>query len=330
MPVLTVLTNTGLAETTPFQETLFEQAGVITTGGFGELVEAAALLATQPVPAGRTVAILSNVRSAGQLAAHAATGAGLQVRGPAETPAPVQAAAFRETLEQLAADDEVHAVVAIALPTGATGDLEAAIREATTGKPLAAVVLTQPESVRLIDNRIPAYGSPEAAVRALARAAGYGAWRAAPRGQVPDLPGVRTADARALVRESWPGWLGPAQAAELLACYGIPMGDPSGTPRVVVRVADDRVFGPLVRLEAGDSYRTARFTPLTDVDAAYLTRSRPDLDVLRDLLLRVSRLADDLPEVTELELDLGGAAVSSARVKVEPSQPQDPYLRRLR
>ena len=108
------------------------------------------------------------------------------------------------------------------------------------------------------------------------------------------------------------------------------MGDPSGTPRVVVRVAGDRVFGPLVRLEAGDSYRTARFTPLTDVDAAYLTRSRPDLDVLRDLLLRVSRLADDLPEVTELELDLGGAAVSSARVKVEPSQPQDPYLRRLR
>ena len=330
MPVLTVLTNTVLAETTPFQETLFEQAGVITTGGFGELVEAAALLATQPVPAGRTVAILSNVRSAGQLAAHAATGAGLQVRGPAETPAPVQAAAFRETLEQLAADDEVHAVVAIVLPTGATGDLETAIREASTRKPLAAVVLTQPESVRLIDNRIPAYGSPEAAVRAVARAAGYGAWRAAPRGQVPDLPGVRTADARALIQGSGPGWLGPAQAAELLACYGIPMGDPSGTPRVVVRVAGDRVFGPLVRLEAGDSYRTARFTPLTDVDAAYLTRSRPDLDVLRDLLLRVSRLADDLPEVTELELDLGGAAVSSARVKVEPSQPQDPYLRRLR
>jgi acyl-CoA synthetase (NDP forming) len=327
----TVLTNTGLAKTTPFQETLFEQAGVITTGGFGELVEAAALLATQPVPAGRTVAILSNVRSAGQLAAHAATSAGLRVRGPAETPAPVQAGAFRVTLEQLAADDEVHAVVAIVLPTGATGDLEAAIREATTSKPLAAVVLTQPESVRLIDNRIPAYGSPEAAVRALARAAGYGAWRAAPRGQVPDLAGVRTADARALVLASGPGWLVPAQAAELLACYGIPLGGRAEPgPRVVVRMAGDRVFGPLVRLEAGDSYRTARFTPLTDVDAAYLTRSRPDLDVLRDLLLRVSRLADDLPEVTELELDLGGAAVAGARVKVEPSQPQDPYLRRLR
>jgi hypothetical protein len=52
--------------------------------------------------------------------------------------------------------------------------------------------------------------------------------------------------------------------------------------------------------------------------------------VLRDLLLRVSRLADDLPEVTELELDMDGAAVISARVKVEPSPPQDPYLRKLR
>ena len=182
------------------------------------------------------MAILSNVRSACQLAARAGTSACARVHGPAETPAPVQAGAFREILEQLAADDEVHAVVAIVLPTGATGDLEAAIREATVAKPLAAVVLTQPESVRLIDNRIPAYGSPEA--RGTGRGpccGGYGAWRAAPRGQVPDLPGVRTADARALVQA--PGWLGSAQAAELLACYGIPTADPAGTPRVVVRVA---------------------------------------------------------------------------------------------
>jgi acyl-CoA synthetase (NDP forming)/GNAT superfamily N-acetyltransferase len=330
MPVLTVLTDTGLSDETPFQEALFTQAGVITTPGFGELIETTALLATQPVPAGPAVAIVSNVRSAAQLAASAAAAAGLRVRHLVETTTPVSADAFRARMEQLAADDEVHAVVAIVLPTGATGDLEAAILQASTGKPLAAVVLTQPESVRLIDNRIPAYGSPEAAVRALARAAGYGAWRAAPRGAVPDLPDVRTADARALIQDSAPGWLGPAQAAELLRCYGIPLADLTRPgPKVRVRVAGDRVFGPLVRLEAGDSYRTARFTPLTDVDAADLTRERPDLD-LADLLLRVSRLADDLPEVTELELDLGGAAVIDARVKVEPYQPQDPYLRRLR
>ena len=74
-------------------------------------------------------------------------------------------------------------------------------------------------------------------------------------------------------------------------------------------------FGPPYRWCRGKSYQP--------------TRERPDLDLV-DLLLRVSRLADDLPEVTELELDLGGAAVIDARVKVEPYQPQDPYLRRLR
>jgi len=346
MPVLTVLAEPAAPQA------LFEQAGVITTRGFGELVEAAALLATQPVPAGRTVAIVSNVGSAGQLAADACVNHGLSVHhpagqarrrlrtlsrtvtGPVDTGAAVSAEDFRRCLELLAADDGVDAVVAVVLPTGATGDLEAAIQVANVPKPLAAVVLTQPESVRLLNDRVPAYGSPEAAVRALARAAGYGAWRAAPRGQVPALPDVRTEDARTLVRESASGWLGPARAADLLRCYRIPLADlaPPG-PLVRVRVAGDRVFGALVTLEAGDSYRTARFTPLTDVDAAYLTGrdgSRPDLDVLRDLLLRVSRLADDLPEVTELDLDLGGAAVINARVKVEPYQPQDPFLRKLR
>ena len=132
MPVLTVLPATVLADPAPFQQALFEQAGVITTRGFGELIQATALLATQPVPAGRTVAIVSNVGSAGQLAADACAGLGLSVRGPVETPAPVSAEAFRQRLEQLAADDEVDAVVAIVLPTGATGDLEAAIRGGDT------------------------------------------------------------------------------------------------------------------------------------------------------------------------------------------------------
>ena len=38
-------------------------------------------------------------------------------------------------------------------------------------------------------------------MRALARAVGYGAWRAEPRGHVPDFAGIRTEDARTLVRE---------------------------------------------------------------------------------------------------------------------------------
>ena len=49
----------------------------------------------------------------------------------------------------------------------------------------------------------------------------------------------------------------------------------------------------------------------------------------------MSRLADDLPEVTELDLNPviarpDGAFVVDARIKVTPYQRQDPFLRKLR
>ena len=367
MPVLTVLAGRSVRAELAGREALFEQAGVITTHGFGDLIEAAALLATQPVPAGRTVAIVSNVGGAGVLAADACTDLGLfvhrpagltrrrlrtlvpggTVTGPVDTTAPVSSQDFRQCLELLAADDEVHALVAIVQPTGATGDLVAAIQAADVGGvPLAAVVLNQPESVRLLPCRegpaksqVPAYGSPEAAVAALARAAGDGAWRAEPHGHVPVFADIKTEQARTLVREVLrraPGWLTPEHAAELLRCYGIPLADLAAPgAEVTVRVADDHVFGALVTF--GDATRLA---PLTDLDADKMIRmatslpAEADLGALRDLLLRVSRLSDDLPEVTYLDLNpvIAGPALAvvNARIKVTPYEPKDPFLRKLR
>src|SRR6266568_4167622 len=218
MPVLTVRAGHSATD-----QALFEQAGVIVTRSFGELTETAALLAAQPVPAGRTVAIVSNVGGAGVLAADACTGLGLTVHqprgltrrrlrtllpggtvtGPVDTTAAVSGKDFRRCLELLAADDGADAMIALVLPTGATGDLITAIQDADIGIPLAAVALDQAETVRLMprpaaDGQIPVYDVPEAAAAALAHAARYGAWRTEPRGQVPSFPDVRAADARAL------------------------------------------------------------------------------------------------------------------------------------
>jgi hypothetical protein len=146
-----------------------------------------------------------------------------------------------------------------------------------------------------------------------------------------------------LVREflrQAPGWLPPEQTTELLSCYRIPLADlPPAGAEVTVRVAADRMFGSLVSF--GEGPRTARLTPLTDVDADKMIGSasrlppEADLGALRDLLLRVSRLAEDLPEVTDLDLhpvivSPEGVAVVNARVKVTPYERQDPFLRRLR
>ena len=166
------------------REALFEQAGIIATPGFGELVEVTALLASQPPPAGRTVAIVSNVGGAGVLAADACTDLGLAVHhprgqlkrqlhalvpgggavaGPVDTTATVSRDDFRHVLELIAADEDVDAMIALVLPTGATGDLVAAIKDADVRVPLAAVVLDQAEAVRLLDAktaRSPPTGTP--------------------------------------------------------------------------------------------------------------------------------------------------------------------------
>jgi acyl-CoA synthetase (NDP forming) len=129
----------------------------------------------------------------------------------------------------------------------------------------------------------------------------------------------------------------------------------TGGTEVMIGVADDHMFGPLVVFGLGGTAsevltnHAARFTPLTDIDADALIRSvrvaplllghhgspAADLDSLRELLLRVSRLADDLPEITDLDLDPviarpHGVFAVDARIKVAPCWPQDPFLRRLR
>ena len=92
MPVLTVIgarspagqraaASHTAAAATPLvtQEALFGQAGIIATRSLGELVGAAALLASQPLPAGNRVAVVSNAGGAGVLAADACADSGLEV-----------------------------------------------------------------------------------------------------------------------------------------------------------------------------------------------------------------------------------------------------------
>jgi acyl-CoA synthetase (NDP forming)/GNAT superfamily N-acetyltransferase len=245
------------------REALFEQAGIIATPSFGELMGATALLATQPPPAGRTVAIVSNVGGAGVLAADACTDLGLavhhpggetrrrlralvpaggSVNGPVDTAATVSADAFRQVLETLSGDADVHAIIALVLKTGATGDLLQAIAESDVSVPLAAVVLNQPEAVRLIDakgGKAPAYAYPEAAARALSRAVRYAEWRATPRRTVPAFPDVDAERAREvlhafLARQPGGGWLPQSDVISLLQLYRIPL-----VATTVARTEDD-------------------------------------------------------------------------------------------
>jgi acyl-CoA synthetase (NDP forming) len=154
------------------------------------------------------------------------------------------------------------------------------------------------------------------------------------------------------------------------AFAAIPSGDPvivqeMAAPGVatVVGVVDDPSFGALVSFGLGGvatdllGDRAYRTLPMTDRDAAELVRaprawplldgyqgSEPvDVAALEDLLLRVARLADDLPEVLQLSLEPvlvnppdpwhGGRSlvVAGAAARVGPPTARvDPGPRRMR
>src|ERR687884_1124379 len=69
----------ALASSDTAVDALFHQAGVIRAGTLEELVDAAALLSSQPLPRGRRVAVLTNAGGLGILCADACDAAGLEL-----------------------------------------------------------------------------------------------------------------------------------------------------------------------------------------------------------------------------------------------------------
>jgi acyl-CoA synthetase (NDP forming) len=118
-----------------------------------------------------------------------------------------------------------------------------------------------------------------------------------------------------------------------------------------VGVTNDPNFGPLLACGIGGALVellrdvSVRLTPLTDTDAYQMVRSlrtfpvldgyrgapKHDVKALEEVMLRLSQLIEDIPEVAELDLNPvmvlregKGAVVVDARVRVAESTPQLP------
>ncbi|MGH8828892.1 MAG: GNAT family N-acetyltransferase, partial [Jiangellaceae bacterium] len=170
----------------------------------------------------------------------------------------------------------------------------------------------------------------------------------------PDLADVwRSIDNADEMRTAWDTMsetlADPAQAGFVVQ----PMA-PGGVP-VVAQAREDPQFGPVVSFGVagvtteliGD--RAYRIPPITDVDAAEMVREvkaaplllgyqggiMADLSAVEDLLHRLSRMSDDLPEIAMIELNpvlVGekGLAVVNATARIAPPAIRSGwYTRRL-
>ncbi len=232
-------------------EALFHQAGVIRAGTLEELIDAAALFAGQPLPAGRRVAVITNAGGLGILCADACESAGLELPPLApETEAALQAVlpaeasvanpvdmlgsatgpTYEHVVPIVRADPGIDALIVLFVPPVVAGaeEIAAAIGRASVdaqGKPVLTSLIAEgqlPPTPGVTN-----FPYPESAARALGLAAARAEWLRRPAGVIPKLEDVDAARGRAVIAEALSVeddlWLSPAQTRELLEAYGVPV-----------------------------------------------------------------------------------------------------------
>jgi acyl-CoA synthetase (NDP forming)/GNAT superfamily N-acetyltransferase len=220
---------------------LFARSGVIRVDTVAELFDVGLLLAHQPLPAGRRVAVVGNSSALSAMAVAACRANGLTVAEgyPHDISPQAGAHEFGGALADAAVDDRVDALVVVFAPPlpGQLPDEDADFAAALGGvalageKPTVATFLLGQSPPR-----VPAYPSVEEAVRALGRVAAYADWLRLPPGKLPDL------DVAPVTVDVPP--------SELLAAYGIDVVPSLGAATVEDALAAAKTLGYPVALKA--------------------------------------------------------------------------------
>ncbi len=238
-------------------DALFRQAGVIRVGTLEELFDVTALLASQPVPKGSRVGVITNAGGPAILAVDALVSQGLdvpelseelqeQLRGflsdaaAVANPVDMIAAAgpeeYRLAIEALLASDEVDSVITLFIPASEDGveEISRAIREAgeaaSADKTFVCVYLQSggvPSELASADVGFPTFAFPERAAKALRKAATYAEWLERPEGRIVEFSDIDADRARAVIEEAVSSgeeegvWLAPEAVNTVLDSYGI-------------------------------------------------------------------------------------------------------------
>lgn len=182
-------------------DAMFSQAGVIQVESLDEAFDVAQLLAHQPLPRGKKIAIVGNSDALALLVGDAATGHGLEVSVTLSLGAGATADDFEVALDRALDNQDVDALVALYIPPLNVSGEDVANVLATVAeqadKPIVSTFLGSkgvPELLRVPElggsagrGSVPSYHSPESAVKALAHAVNYAQWAARDHGAVRDL-----------------------------------------------------------------------------------------------------------------------------------------------
>lgn len=320
-----IASHTGsLAAGDAVTEALFAQCGVLRVRTVTEMFDLARAFATQPLPAGRRVAVVTNAGGPGILATDACIGVGLEIpplaeetlaklrgklhpqaalRNPVDLIASAQAEDYAIALDAVLADPQTDSVLVIFVPpiiTDTTAVIHAICeaRRKAPHKPVLACLMGEEADIegvqRFEESRIPVYPFPEPAAYALAAMVRQRRWQDRP--SRPFLP-------RAVDREPAAGVIAAARAEgrtslrmvecfELLEAYGIPTA-----PTREVRTAQEAAeAAATVGFPVALKIVSAVHTHKTDVGGVVLDIDGPEAVSAEVERLR-ERLSSDDPDL---------------------------------
>jgi len=307
-------------------DTLFDQCGVIRGRSMEDLFTLAPAFATQPVPKGKRVAILTNAGGPGILATDACISGGLEVselgkatveklrkvlpaecsvQNPVDLIASADAKRYRAALDAMRRDRKVDAFLVIFVSPVLINAMEVAQAIIDTAAKLDRPLLTcfmgkheGDEAVSHLRNHgVPVYEFPESAVQALRALVQYRRMLDRPEPQRERLQVKRRAAQRILKAAAEEGreQLFPEDAEKLLKAYGIPFA-----PSIYATT----------RAEAIDAGHTLGYPVVLKADSPGLVHKsdsggvKPDLRNADELAAAYDSIHKSLRRLTDLRIQV--------------------------
>ena len=271
--------------------------GLIVVESIHHLLDVAQVAASQPLPTGSGLAIVSNSDALAVMAANACERTSMHLVGEPVTFARQESPeAYEHAIDAAMADPDVGSVLAIFVPPiehRSADEIRAVLdryavgaAEASGGKPLVALMVGEPgERSRGPRPVTPSFSDVEDAFHALDAVTRYAAWRRSP---ASERPSVVETDLPAL--ELSPGVITGEPAAAACRAMGLEVSltNEGDGPGLRIRLAEDPLFGPVIIVGVDDPVaevlddRAYRLAPVTQDGARPMLRSVAALTVAMD------------------------------------------------
>ncbi|OQX00167.1 MAG: CoA-binding protein [Desulfobacteraceae bacterium A6] len=245
----------GLAKTDIAIELIFEKLDILTFRDEGELCQAAAAFAAQPIPAGNRVGIITNTGGPAVIATDVLVDAGMQIptlsekamlelkgklfaeaafSNPVDVLATADAGHFRAAMDVMMAEDQIDSLYINFVTPFFVDTEKVALQIAEVNKqrkkPIVCNLMTDPRQwVGTVDilksGGVPCYSFPSTAARALAALSRYGALRSRNIGKAKRFSDVDSSRVDGIIKNaaaSGRNMLSAGEVYPILDAYHIP------------------------------------------------------------------------------------------------------------